>query len=74
MIVPKDALLIRDKKAYVFVVEQDTAILTPIAIGLENAKEAEILSGVSAGAAVSVWGHENLNDKDKVAIQKREEK
>ena len=74
LIVPKDALLIRDKKAYVFVVEQDTAILTPIAIGLENAKEAEILSGVSAGAAVSVWGHENLNDKDKVAIQKREEK
>ena len=72
--IPKDAVLIRDKQTYAFVITGDIAKLTPIATGLENGKEIEILSGLDAGAVVSVWGHENLSDGDKVSLQKRGEK
>ncbi|MHC1760434.1 MAG: efflux RND transporter periplasmic adaptor subunit [Negativicutes bacterium] len=72
--VPKDAVLLRDKQKYVFVIADDTAKLVPVTTGLENNKEVEIISGLDAGAVVSVWGHENLNNGDKVSVQKRGDK
>lgn len=72
--VPKDAVLLRDKQKYVFVIVDDTAKLIPVATGLENNKEVEIISGFDAGAIISVWGHENMSDGDKVSIQKRGDK
>ena len=72
--VPKDAVLLRDKQTYAFVIVDDTAKLTPVTTGLESGKEVEILSGLDTGAVVSVWGHENMSDGDKVSLQKRGEK
>lgn len=72
--VPKDAVLLRDKQKYVFVIADDTAKLVPVTTGLENNKEVEIISGLDAGAVVSVWGHENMNNGDKVSVQKRGDK
>lgn len=72
--VPKDAVLLRDKQSYVFVIANDVAKLSPVTTGLESGKDVEILSGLEAGAVVSVWGHENMNDGDKVSIQKRGDK
>jgi membrane fusion protein (multidrug efflux system) len=69
--VPKDALVIRDQKPYVFVVKENTVNLTPVVPGLESDSELEIVSGLTPNTPVSVWGHEALNDNDKVMIGKR---
>jgi len=69
--IPKDALVIRDQKAYVFIIEDGTAKLTPIIPGLESDTEIEVCSGLLPETIVSTLGHETLNDNDKVAIGKR---
>ncbi|GMB00976.1 efflux RND transporter periplasmic adaptor subunit [Pelosinus sp. IPA-1] len=69
--VPKDALVIRDQKAYVFIIEDGTAKLTPIVTGLESDTEIEITSGLLPETIVSILGHETINDNDKVAVGKR---
>ncbi|MDT8900309.1 efflux RND transporter periplasmic adaptor subunit [Anaeroselena agilis] len=69
--VPKDALIIRDQKPFVFVIQDGAAKLTPVVTGLESDTEIEISSGLAPETPVSVWGHESLNDNDKVASGKR---
>lgn len=69
--IPKDALIVRDQKPYVFVIQDGIAKLTPVIPGLESDTEIEIVSGLAPDTPVSIWGHENLNDNDIVAIGKR---
>ncbi len=71
--IPKDALIMRDKKPCVFVINDGIATLTPIMYGLESDTELEILSGLAPDNIVSVWGHEKLNPGDKVNVVKRGE-
>ena len=68
--IPKDALIIRDQSAYVFIIEDGTAKLTAIVPGLESETEIEVVSGLLPETAVSILGHETLNDNDKVAVGK----
>lgn len=69
--IPKDALVMHDQKPYVFVIEDDTAKLTPVTVGLESDTDLEITAGLAPNTPVSIWGHENLSDNDKVAVGKR---
>lgn len=69
--IPKDALVVRDQKPYVFVIQDGSAKLTPVIPGLENDTDIEIISGLAPDTSVSIWGHENLHDNDKVAVGKR---
>lgn len=69
--VPKDALVIREQKTYVFVIQDGIAKLTPVTPGLETDTDIEIAAGLAPDTSISIWGHENLNDNDKVAIGKR---
>lgn len=71
IIVPKDALVMRDQKPYVFTVQDDTAVLTPVIPGLEDENNIEISSGLSTGTPVIIVGHDNLKNNDKVSIRKR---
>lgn len=69
--IPKDALVIRDKKTYVFIIIEGTAKLTPIVPGLESDTEIEVISGLLPETVVSILGHETLNDNDNVTVGKR---
>ena len=69
--IPKDALVMRDQKAYVFVIQDGAAKLTPVVPGIENGAEIEIISGLVPETSISIWGHENLNNNDKIAVGKR---
>ena len=69
--IPKDALVLRDQKTYVFVIQDGAAKLTPIVPVLESGAEIEIISGLPPETPISIWGHENLNNNDKVAVGKR---
>lgn len=69
LLLPRDAVLKRQERTGVFVVDDDRrAAFTPLQIGLENADIVEVLSGLQPGQTVVVYGQNNLNDGDLVKI------
>ena len=66
LFVPRDALLTRDGKQVVFVVENPYAIMRPIEVGLTNDLHVEITSGVNEGEMVVVKGGYGLEDGVKI--------
>ncbi|HMN18894.1 MAG: efflux RND transporter periplasmic adaptor subunit [Ignavibacteriales bacterium] len=60
VIIPKEALLVRDKRDLVFVVQNNLAKWQYVNIGQQNDEYIEILNGVSPGDSVIVEGHFNL--------------
>lgn len=68
IIIPKSALLVRDKRNLVFTVEDSLAKWKYVDIGEQNEKYIEVNSGVIAGEKVIVDGHFNLAHDSKVRI------
>lgn len=60
--VPRQALVHRDGKAGVFVVEDGTARWRRIRVGIENERWVEVRSGLDAGAVVVTTGRTSLAD------------
>ena len=68
LLIPKDALLVRDKRDLVFVTDGDLAKWHYVDIGNQNEEYIEILKGVAAGDSVIVNGHYNLAHDAKIKI------
>jgi hypothetical protein len=51
------------------VVEKNTAIMREITIGLEDEKNAEIVSGLNEGEYLVIKGFETLRENAKVKVQ-----
>jgi len=68
LLIPKDALLVRDKRDLVFVTDGDLAKWHYVDIGNQNEEYIEILKGVEAGDSVIVNGHYNLAHDAKIKI------
>ena len=68
ILIPKEALLVRDKRNLVFTVEDSLAKWKYVDIGAQNDKYIEILKGVSVGDDVIVKGQFNLAHDAKVKV------
>ncbi len=69
ILIPKEALLVRDKRNLVFTVEDSLAKWKYVDIGEQNDKYIEILKGVNAGDNVIVKGQFNLAHDAKVKVR-----
>lgn len=69
LLVPQEAVLFRDGRKLVFVVEGGSAQWRYVATGLENDLWIEILDGIREGEPVIVEGHLNLAHGAKVRIE-----
>ncbi len=58
----KEAIVRDEDQPYVFLVEGDRVRRTPVELGLEDDRHAEVLSGVSVGAEIVIAGHGGLKD------------
>ena len=70
-LVPREAVLQEDGQATLFVMKDDKAHLRKVEIGLVDAKNMEIQSGLQTGEQVIVSGQTLLNDGDKVTIEEK---
>lgn len=68
LVVPEKALIPNHEKQFVFVVEQDKAVLTEVTLGERKPGFAQILSGLEAGQKVVTEGTLRLRDKSSVQI------
>lgn len=62
VLVPKEALVWDEEQAYVFVLEGDRVKRQAVELGLRDADNAEVLSGVALGAEIVSVGHAGLKD------------
>jgi len=69
VVVPKDAVVEREGKPFLFVVEAGKARQRPITVGLSDRANAEIRSGLRPGESVVTVGAEGLKDGDPVQIR-----
>jgi RND family efflux transporter MFP subunit len=70
VVIPKDIIMTRNKQQkYVFIVEKNTAVRRDITTGLEDDRNAEILTGLNPGDNLVVKGYETLKADSKVKIQ-----
>lgn len=70
VLIPKEALLVRDKRTLVFVVENDLAKWKYVQIGAQNDQFIEIKEGVVPSEEVIVEGHYTLAHDAKVKVIK----
>jgi len=68
ILIPKEALLVRDKRNLVFTVEDSLAKWKYVDIGEKNDQYIEIIKGVDIGEKVIIEGHFNLAHDSKVKI------
>lgn len=68
LLVPKEALLVRDQRKLVFTVEGDLAKWCYVETGLESDEYVEIKSGIAEGDTVIVSGHYTLSHDAKIHI------
>jgi HlyD family secretion protein len=62
VVVPRAALLTRDGKAGVFVIEGGSARWQPIDVGVSGEEMVEARQGLQAGATVATTGRSSLGD------------
>jgi membrane fusion protein (multidrug efflux system) len=62
LLVPEQALMVRQDGAYVYKQDGNKAILTKISLGLRTADQAEITSGLKLGDQIVLEGHDKLHD------------
>ena len=68
LLIPRDALLLRDDRKVVFVYEQGVALWRYIKTGLENDHFIEVTEGLGEGEALIISGHFNLAHEAKVLV------
>ncbi len=72
LVVPKDAVVERNGKTLVFVVEDGKAVQREVRLGLSDKTRAEVLSGVKEGEKIIVEGAQGVKDGDPVIVQEQE--
>lgn len=68
ILIPKEALLVRDRRNLVFTVEDDLAKWHYVTIGEQNDEFIEVIDGINSGDKVIVDGHYNLAHDSKINI------
>ncbi len=68
LLVPKEALLVRDQRRLVFVVREGLAKWHYVEVGEENEEQVEIKSGIVPGDSVIVSGHYTLAHDARVRV------
>ena len=71
LLIPRDALLVRDDRKLVFVHQDGLAQWRYVKTGLENDDFIEITEGIEAGEELIVSGHYNLAHDAKVVVVQR---
>ncbi len=69
VVVPKEALVSRGDKKYVYVVKDGLAVETEVVTGLEDDTKCEVVKGLNAGDQVVTLGQNSLSDKMKVEVK-----
>ena len=72
IVIPRKALVGSVKNPQVYVIENDTAKLRKITLGIASGLNFEIVDGLNAGEIVVVNGQYNLRDNSPVTISKKE--
>lgn len=73
LVIPRDALIIRNEQLGVFTVnEENIAFFSPIKTGDENIQMVEVIQGLTEGQTVVIYGQNNLDDDRLVKIMKSE--
>lgn len=67
--VPSQAVMVRDGKSFVYIIKENTAILTEIQTGLDNWQQIEILEGVSENDWI-ITSPDTKGLKDGVSVTK----
>jgi membrane fusion protein (multidrug efflux system) len=66
LLIPEQALLIRQDGAYVFKKVGDKATLTKVTIGTRTKDQAEILTGLQKGDEIVLEGQDKIKDGDRI--------
>lgn len=69
LVVPKDAVLIRDQRELVFRIENNVAKWHYVTIGRRNLEYIQILDGISEGDTVAVGGHYTLAHDARIRVR-----
>lgn len=70
LIVPEQALVIRQDGNYVYKKEGDKAILTKITLGMRAGDKAEVLSGLQKGDQIVLEGQDKIHDGSPITVIK----
>lgn len=73
LVIPSDALISKEEKNYVYIVNDNIAELKEVEIGLDNGKLVEVIRGITEENKVVVRGQDYIEDGDKVRIVRGEE-
>lgn len=68
VLIPRDAVVVRDEVMGVFVIDDMQAVFKPFAAGYSNVASIEVKEGLEPGQTVVVYGHNNLEDGQPVNI------
>jgi membrane fusion protein (multidrug efflux system) len=68
LLIPEEAVLVRDDRKYVYVVGNNRAVETTVRLGRRKGAEVEVLSGVQEGDRLVTAGHQRLRDGQAVAV------
>ncbi|MBI2706927.1 MAG: efflux RND transporter periplasmic adaptor subunit [Proteobacteria bacterium] len=67
LLVPEQALVIRQDGAHIFKKVADKAVLTKITLGVRTADQAEVLTGLQKGDEIVLEGQDKIHDGDVIA-------
>ena len=67
-VVPRDAILLRNDKPFIFVINENVAALRPLELGLGDDRKVEVRTGVQPDESIVISGQATLRDKDAVRI------
>jgi membrane fusion protein (multidrug efflux system) len=67
-VVPREAIVLRNDRPFVFTVADGAAALRQLELGLSEDRRAEVKTGVQVGEDVVISGQATLRDKDAVRI------
>ncbi len=70
IIIPKDAVLSRRHRKYVYIVERNTAVLRDIETGLEDEDNIEVTRGLNENDNLIIRGYETLRENSRVKVLK----
>ncbi len=65
---PREAVLRNIEQFYVYVVEDGVAVMREVQTGIDNGKDIEVVSGLTAGEQVIIEGQTYVSDQEKVNI------
>ena len=72
IVIPFEAIFLRNGKPFVYIIKNNKAMLTPISYGIRDKKRIEIISGLKEGDQVIPFGHNRLYPDVAVKISSKE--